>query len=277
MNFISYLQESLLIEGGAAIKGASRVTQVEARHVIPDLISKISKVTGVDKEKIKSVGSAGHKPADTDTSGDIDIAIECDVDVAKNALKDLAYDHETFKAMSAINVYSFATKVNGKIVQVDLIPVENVNFAVWSFISDEDDLAKGLKGAQRNEVIFAVTKHADLRSKKNDNGDIVEMDRYFFDLSKGLMKGHQTRYNSKGKLTKNFTTTGKELVSNDPEKVAKILFGKKAKASKLVTFDQVWEAINSPDFPFKDSLDDIIKMTKSGIEKKNLKVPDVLL
>jgi len=277
MNFISFLQESFLLEGGAAIKGSSKITQVEARHVIPDLISKISKVTEVDPEKIKSVGSAGHKPADTDLSGDIDIAIECGVEIVKKALPELAFDGENFKAMSAINVYSFATKINDKIVQVDLVPVENINFATWSFISDEDDLAKGLKGAQRNEVIFAVTKHANLKNVKNDKGDVVELDRYFFDLSKGLMKGHQTRYNSKGKLTKNFTTTSKELVSDDPEKIAKILFGKKAKASKLVTFDQVWEAIHSPDFPFKHELEKIVKMAKVGIEKKNLKVPDVLL
>ena len=276
MNFISFLQESLLLEGGAAIKGSSRVTQVEARHLIPDLIEKIAKVTGVDKEKIRPVGSAGKKPHDNDTSGDIDISVEADAETLKKALPELAFDRETFKAMSAINVYSFGTKVHDKVVQVDMVPVNSVDFAEWSYISDPEDLAQGLKGAHRNELIFAIVKHAE-NHKVEEDGEVVAMDRYYFDLSKGLMRGHQTRKKPNGKLSKNFTTVNKQLETDDPKRIAKILFGKKAKPEKLVTFQQVWDAMHSETFPYKDQLEDIIEMAKKGIQNKKLKVPDILL
>lgn len=277
MNFSNFLLESLLLEGGAAIKGASRITQVEARHLIPDLISKISKVTGVSSENIKRVGSAGKKPHDNDTSGDIDFAVETSANILKKAIEKLSYDGESFKSMSSINVYSFGTKVHDKIIQVDLIPVENIKLAEWSYVSDETDLKHGFKGAVRNELLFAVTKYANLKKIKGSNGEIETLERYFFDLSKGLMRGTQTRRNSKGKLTKNFSTVDKDLVTSDPKEISKILFGPKSNPEKLMTFDQMWKAIHSDLFPWVSHLDDIIKMTKEGIKKKGLKVPDVLL
>lgn len=277
MNFSTFLQESLLLEGGAAIKTASRVTQVEARHLIPDLIQKISKETGVPPEQIKPVGSAGRKPKDSDTSGDIDFAIETDAATLKAALPRLAHNGEDWKAMSSINVYAFGTKINGKIVQVDLVPVANAEYAQWSYIADESDLAQGFKGAVRNELMFAVTKYADLKKIKGDSGEVETLERHYFDLSKGLMRGKQTRRNAKGKLTKNWTTVEKDVVTDVPDDVAKVLFGPKARAEKLRTFDQVWKAIHSDDFPWAEHLEDIIKMTKEGIRKKGLKMPDVLL
>lgn len=277
MNFSTFLKESLLLEGGAAIKTASRVSQVEARHIIPDLVEKIAKATGVSPDQIKRVGSAGKKPHDNDTSGDIDFAVETDSDVLKKALPRLAHDGETWKAMPAINVYSFGAKIHNKVVQVDMVPVSNVDFAEWSYVSDESDLAKGFKGAVRNELMFAVVKYANLKKIKGDSGEVETLERYYFDLSKGLMRGKQTRRNNKGKLTKNFTTVEKDLESDDPKEISRILFGPKANPAKLVTFDQLWKAIHEESFPWKDHLEDIVKMAKEGIKKKGLKLPDVLL
>lgn len=276
MNFSNFLIEALLTEGGAAIKGSSKVTQVEARHLIPDLTDKISKETGIDSERIKAVGSAGKKPYDNDLSGDIDFAVECNPDVLVKALPGLAHDGSAYKAMSNINVYSFGAKINGKVVQVDMVPVHNVDFARWSYVSEPDDLAKGLKGAQRNEVMFAVAKHAGLK-KIMDGDQLVELDRHFFDLSKGLMRGTQTRKKPNGKLGKGFTTVDKHVITNEPKEVAEYMFGKDADPEKLKTFDGVWEAIHEPTFPWKKALEDIVKMTREGIKKKNLKMPDQLL
>lgn len=276
MNFSEFLIESLLLEGGAAIKGSSKVTQVEARHLIPTLVDKISKVTGVDREKIKAVGSAGKKASDNDLSGDIDLAIECNPDVLIKAIPELAHNGEDYKAMSNINVYSFGAKIIDKIVQVDLVPVHNIDFAVWSFISEPDDLNKGFKGAQRNEVMFAVAKYVDLK-KKFEGDKLEEMDRHFFDLSKGLMRGTQTCRKPNGKLGKNFSTIDKYVVSNDPTDVAKMMFGPDADHNQLKTFDQCWEAIHRDTFPWKKHIEDIEKMIRDGIKKKNLKMPDQLL
>jgi len=277
MKFLNFLNESLLLEGGAALKGVSRITQVEARHSIPEIIKKVSAATGVHENLIRRVGSAGKKPSDHDTSGDIDIAIECSPATAQKAISELSHDGETFRSMKGINVYSFGYKINGKIVQVDLMPVEDIEYAEWSYASDPSDLKKGLKGAHRNELLFAVTKHAHQKKIKNEKGDVVEIERLFYDLGKGLMRGKQSRVTAKGKLSKNFNTVGeKVIVSSKPDEIAKVLFGDKCSGGKLLTFDQVYKAINGEDFPHKKSRDEILTMAKEGIKNKGLSMPEQL-
>ena len=62
MKLLEYLESAVLLEGGAAIKSSSKVTQAEARALIPDLLVKVMKVLKLPKAKIKAIGSAGNKP-----------------------------------------------------------------------------------------------------------------------------------------------------------------------------------------------------------------------
>jgi hypothetical protein len=160
MKIHEILVESILLEGGAALKNVVGITQEEAKKAIPDLLKKIAHELHIDKSLVKVIGSAGRKPADA-VSGDIDIAVQAKVSEVDAVLSRLAKD-KNCRAMPGINVYSFAYPVGKKLVQVDLIPVANIEFAVWSYMAPEADLKQGLKGAHRNELFFAVTRHADL-------------------------------------------------------------------------------------------------------------------
>lgn len=279
MKFRDYLTEDqILSEGGTALKGVSKLTQIEARHLIPDLIDKLAKVTGVDKKLIKATGSAGRKPNDDDLSGDIDLIIETTPGTAELALPKMAHDGETFRVMRGINVFSFAAKVNHKIIQVDLMPVEDINYAEWSYNAHEQDLKKGLKGAHRNEVLFAIAKFANRNVlRKSDDGEPIEVERYYYDLSKGLMSGKQSRVGKKGKVVKSWTTTDKHLLSRNPDKVAELLFGKGVNGKRISTFKGALNALNSEKFHFEKDRKKILDQLRTGLEKKGLTVPEELV
>jgi hypothetical protein len=265
----------LLMEGGKAVKMAEPLTQEEAKQSIPNIVKKVAKSLNIRPSLIKVLGSAGKKPQMDDLSGDIDLGVQCDTKDVEAALSELAYDGRSFKVMAGINTYSFGEKIQGgKIVQVDLLPVKNLEYAAWSYIADPRDLKRGLKGADRNEILFAVVRWIDVKEKKNDEGEVISIERYYFDLNKGLMRGKQSREGKGDKLKKNLSTIGeKKLVSDDPKVIAHKLFGMKYAPDKLLTFGECWNAIHDPDFPGKDHLETIIKMIKKGIEDKNLPMP----
>lgn len=277
MKFKEFITKSLLLEGGKAISSSEKVTQEEAKHIIPLVIDLISKKLQIQKDKISVVGSAGNKPNLTDLSGDIDIAIETTQEKLSNKLKDLAFDNKTFKQMKGINLFSFGFKYNDKIIQIDLLPVENINYAKWSMYSDKNDLKAGLKSAHRNELLFAVAKFALPKILKTDElGNPIEIERYFYDLTKGLLFGKQSKISKSGKINKNFTTIEKQLKTNNPDEIAQLLFGKNVKAKDLNSFYSILKIINSPSFPFAKDKSKILDMTKTGIINKKLIIPEEL-
>ncbi len=266
MSFSDYLVESyILLEGGKAIKGTSSITQVQARKTIPELLKHVSSTLKVSHDKVKLIGSAGRKPKDEDMSGDIDLAVEATPEQAEKALTHLAYDKKSHRSFKGLNVYTFAHPAGEQIVQIDLMPVTCVDYAAWSFQAHQDDLKQGYKGAHRNELLFATAKHAVPK-------DTTE--RYFYDLSRGLMVGKQSAKTSKkGKTLKGKVTTGKRVLSTDPDEIAQILFGRHTKARHLNTWDGVLAALNHDKFPYADKRADILKQAKAGVVGKQLKLP----
>lgn len=274
MNFKDFLATALL-EGGAALK-TSPITQAEARKVLPEVIKQVSSALGLTKLNVRQLGSAGKKPNDDDESGDIDLAVKAEAADVEKKLPELAYDGKTYRVMKGINVYSFAYDLGGKKVQVDLMPVSNVQYAEWASQANEADLEEGLKGSHRNELYFAVAKYVDPKIIKADaDGSPIVLKRYFYDLQKGLMIGTQSREGKK-KASKNFKTVDKKVVTDDPTKVAQFLFGEHVTPDQVATFKGTLAAINSPKFPYKKARNDILKMAKTGMKNKGLKVPDYL-
>ena len=271
-----------LLEGGNAIRGVSKITQSEVRSVTPDLLKKIQDELKLPISKIKLIGSAGKKPNDDDLSGDLDIAVECDPSLVEEHLKDLA-GNNTSRIMKNIGVFSFSYPVGKKLVQVDLMPVENIKLAEWSFQANPQDLTQGLKGAQRNELFFAIAKYMPQEIlKKDKDGSPIDVKRYFYDLARGLMVGTRSRVNTSrsatknGKLSKNFATVEKKVVSSDPQNIVELMFGKGFTAKQTSTFDGTLEVIKSSDFLHKDKLDKILELALKGIKNKKLKVPSSL-
>jgi hypothetical protein len=270
MRFKEFINQPLL-EGGNAINGVAKISQSEVRTSVPDLLKKIQKVLDLPSDKVKLIGSAGKKLNPSDLSGDLDIAVECDASLVEAHLKEFSDNN---RIMKNIGVFSFAYDIGNKLVQVDLMPVKDIKFAEWSFQANEEDLQQGLKGAQRNELFFAIAKYmAQEILKKDKDGESLEIKRYFYDLAKGLMIGTRTRVNAKGKIGKNFSTIDKKVISSDPEKICKLMFGKGATPKQCSTFNGALKAINSDSFPYLDKREEILKLALKGIKDKNLKVP----
>jgi len=276
MDFKNFLLETLLTEGGRAVKGTSPISQSDARKLGPQLATQLARELKLSGSKVKMVGSAGKKPEDQ-LSGDIDIAVEIDdLEAVKEVVEKLAVQGK-FKHMKGINIYSFAAQNGEQLVQVDVIPVSSIKFAIWSYAATEDDLKQGLKGAHRNELFFAIARHADPKVlKKTADGKPLEIERLFYDLSNGLMRGKRSYEGKKGQVTKGAKVLSKDVVSAIPNEVAKYLFGDGFAAKDVETFDSTLSAIQSSDFRYKEQRDEILDTALKGIKKKELKIPKSL-
>ena len=276
MTFRDYLDTAPLLEGGAALKQTSPITQAEARKVIPEIIKQVSAALHLVKTNVKLLGSAGKKPKDADESGDIDLAVKAEAADVEKVLPKLAYDGKSYRVMKGINVYSFAYELGATRVQVDLMPVANPDYAEWASQANELDLKDGLKGSHRNELYFAVAKNIDPQVIKQDpEGNPLVIKRYFYDLQKGLMLGTQTRQGKK-KASKNFKTVEKKVLTDNPTKVAQFLFGDHVTPDQVDTFKGALAAIESPKFPYKSARKAILDMAKTGMRNKGLSVPKYL-
>jgi len=271
MDFKVFLAEQLLVEGGQAVKGTSPIGQSDARKLGPQIATQVAQALKLSSSKVKMIGSAGKKPHDQ-MSGDIDIAIETDDIEAVKALAEKLAVQGKFKHMKGINVYSFAAQNGEQLVQVDLMPVSNIKYATWSFAAHEDDLKKGLKGAHRNELFFAIAKHAESKVlKQTADGKPLHVERHFYDLGKGLMKGVRSYEGKKGQAVKGTKTLNKTIVTFKPDEIAKKLFGDSFKADDVATFDGALQAIKSPKFKYAAQRDEILDTAMKGIKKKGLK------
>jgi hypothetical protein len=264
-----------LCEGGQAIKGSSRITQEEVALILPEVLKKIREALKLPSSKVKLIGSAGKKLDPKDTSGDLDIAVECSEDSVKGSLKSLAGENSS-REMNGIGVFSFGQTVGDKIVQVDLMPVNNIKFAEWSFQANSADIALGLKGAHRNELFFAVAKFMPQEVLEEDaEREPIKVKRFFYDLRKGLMQGIKSREGKK-KLSKNFATTEKKVLTDDPKKITEMMFGEGVTPAQVSTFNGTLDIIRAKDFQYHDKVRQILDLAKTGIEKKGLKVPSQL-
>jgi translation initiation factor 2 beta subunit (eIF-2beta)/eIF-5 len=274
MKFRDYLSSPLL-EGGQAIKGSSKITQDEVKSCLPDLLAKIQEALKLNSAKVKVIGSAGKKPEPSDTSGDIDVAVECDEELVISALDNLAGSNSK-REMKGIGVFSFGYDIGNKIIQVDLMPVENIKFAEWSFQANKEDLEQGLKGAHRNELFFAIAKNMPQEVIKEDSdGNPIIFKRFFYDLRRGLMEGLKTREGKK-KLSKNFSTSEKKVLSSDPKKITEMMFGKGFTPEQTSTFDGCLAAIRDKKFQYHENVSKILELAKKGIKDKGLKIPKSL-
>lgn len=274
MSFKSFLAESVILEGGAAIKGSEPLTQAEAREITAHVVRDLKRILKIESSQIAPVGSAGLKAPDQ-LSGDIDIAVVADVTLVKSAVESMALDGR-FRHMPGLNVYSFAKLHGSKVAQVDIIPTNNIKLVKWAYYNDPGDLKLGLKGSHRNELLFAIAKYAEYVSKaKDEHGEDSARERLVFDLSRGLYRFVQDRAGKKG-LVKSFATRDKVLLTSDPDKICARLFGDGVTAKQVMTFEDALKLMLSPSFKHKKMLPQILKRAVEGLEGKKLVVPHEL-
>ena len=305
-SFKDYLSESkriqLITEGGNAVKSASRINQLNVKATLSEIYKTILPKLKLKKADITLLGSTGKKDpkkngTEEGSSGDIDLGISLDALMKANNLvdedavyafiEDACKDQHEVHVFKGLEVVSIAFpivntdgKQDGEHCQLDLMPVHDLAYAAWSYHSPAYNESK-YKGLYPKEVYYACARVADTKTTetaKQDGKDVpIEWTRMFFDLNKGLMVGKQSIKGKTKAIVKGAKTSDKSVKTADPKKIVKILFGSKFKPTDVLTWEQVWKAINSKDFVHKDKLPEILKIVKKGIERKGVPLPSDLI
>jgi hypothetical protein len=285
----------MLGEGGNAIKSSSRINQLNVEATLTALYGKLENLLGVKRTSFAVLGSTGKKDPSKNgepegSSGDIDLAIDleavckalkCDQEDVVSAIKEaIESEFSEINPMPGLNIVSVAFPISnedgnqdGKFVQVDLMPVDSLEWAKWAYYSPSFK-ESNLKGLYRNELMYAVARYMEENVIDSNEDGPVTWERYFFDLAKGLLKGTQTRQ-GKTKVTKGVKTLDKTTVTKDPVKAVKMMFGN-AKPNDLLTFEQTLAFILSDKF-VSDKKEDILKMAAKGIvQNKKMPLPKEL-
>ena len=176
-------ESKLMNEGGHRIPGAVRLNQRNAKSTMDSAKQKVKDFFGLSDDDISFLGSTGKK-LDGGSSGDIDIAISKKALEEKQGITDVNewFDlAEEFGKKYGLDVKNFprwewqGTSVGypisnedgeqeGQIVQLDLIPVDNLKFQAWGQYGPEEiEGQKYVKGLVRNQIITATARVSGFR------------------------------------------------------------------------------------------------------------------
>jgi hypothetical protein len=194
---------------------------------------------------IRLLGSSGKKQE----SGDIDVAVKCELSRGdlKVAIEDVLGVGSTRTVGSNIvsvryPIYGANDKQKGSFVQVDVM-LGKPAYLAWSrfgtsTMKNHPDFSP-LKGTVRNILLNTVTR---IVSQETFPGkDEFERTRYTIDFDAGLFKTTQTKKNKlPGKPPlKDWKTLDRELITDDPDEIARAIFGRGVKSSDLRRFEDV--------------------------------------
>lgn len=268
----------ILLEGGKVFDGTKRIEhqylESTYKSFCDNILSKCTKY-----KEYSTLGSYGQKK----NYGDIDIGIECDniedfVKTLTDVCKSANYSVDYMKGLGVISVkYDIVSADTGEVqgkCQIDCVPVNKLEYAQWSYSSPVKNSSE-YSGLYRNECIFACARYADYKIiEKDENGEPIEWSRYFYNLGKGLMIGVQTNISDKtGKKVKTIRTISKEIVTNNPQEIINICFGKSFKYDDMMSYENCFNAIMSDNFILIKYRDKILKSLYKGLNDKNVAIP----
>ena len=295
LTFKKFIKEQTLIEGGNAVKGVGPINQENSMATYEKCLKEYLPKFGLKKNQAVSLGSTGKK-APLATSGDIDIALSAPdllksnkintfediIDKIVSVCKSLGHDYRDMRGIGIVSIAYPIVNVDGlqegEKVQVDFMVVESVKLASWMYYSPSY-LESDLKGLYRNEANIAVAKHAGFKVTEFDKEtkEPISWERFWFSLTKGLVKGKATRKSAKtGNVVKQARSFDKETVYDDADDIVRFLYGDKYTSKNILTFDDALNAILSSGFPHKKNKRKILKMIAKGIQDKGYPIPESL-
>jgi hypothetical protein len=288
----------LLMEGGAAT--AKYNVQRATKQDIVKAIELVSKALGIDKQTIQAslLGStevtlAGKKK----DSGDIDIAMSTEqIDPDEADKRMLALCNNEGSMNKGTKIGSYAVDVGGKKVQVDLMFVQDKQWAKFIYHSAQGVGSK-YPGAVRNIMLMAAVRYKQEAGKDlivKDGDKVIARASRALKLDVGLERLFKMA--GKSKRTGEWSRTASNKVSpthlqkevnklvgkpvqfshdaeiiSDPDQVASFIFGKGTKASDLMTAEQVAAKIKK-----LPNAAEVIKAAKEDLANSNLPIPTEL-
>ena len=273
----------LVLEGGNMFADVTRINQENVPATLKYIYDEILPAIGINRKYVQPLGSTG-KRLPGGSSGDIDLGIDC---TKVDYLKDAITNDEQAKAIAEHakpildkmgiesrlkgNLYSircpiqnFDGKQKDQFVQLDMMTSRNMKFQVWSqYAPKEVEGQKYIKGCIRN-LIFDAAAHAMDDIKVLETGlvkfkdgvreDMVEWEEYSFYTPEGLNIKHCRRELAKNKnlaeqgIHNSGDKSTRSLVSDDPDVIAKKMFGPKVKGKDLMTWEGGWEAAHKAEW-----------------------------
>lgn len=254
-----------LTEGGKALSkaGVGRISKSDIKPTI-DLVAKTTKIPVSDLHALGSVGKV-------ESSGDIDLA----VDISKHQpeqihakmVKLVGEDNSVFNKGTKIGSYSVPIAGDAKkgLVQVDLMFVDNVDWAKFAYFSAGDK--SKYKGKIRTILLSSVASSLNEKGKDvfkyDKNGDLLVRVGRGIELSKGLIRLMKMRPLKKGSTTEYLKSmksvslddikkahpelefSNDTAIIDNPKQVVELLFGKGVTPNDVETAEQVLKLINA--------------------------------
>lgn len=243
---LKHALRKLLKEGGHAFADVKPIALDDFKATWPHIKDDL-KTLGCTK--VEFVGTTGKKPV----MGDVDLAAE--FPGTRDELYDMAKDMFGAGSVDKVgpNIVTISYPVHAKgggltgdKVQVDVM-LGKASYLAWSRfgtspVQGHADYSP-VKGVVRNVLLNVINRFA---AEKTFPGKQTELDRtrYTVDFDKGLFKVVQTkRGKNPSKPLSDWKTVEREMVSDDPDVIASVMFGKGTKAHDIRTFEGLVAAL----------------------------------
>lgn len=235
----------LIREGGHAFEGVGPIELEDFRDTWPAIQTDLR---ALGCTKIVPIGSTGKKLL----MGDVDLAAE--YPGSRDEFFDSASDVFGRDSVAKVgsNIVTVRYPVKGhrdQFVQVDVM-LGDPKYLAWSRygtspVKGHPDYSP-VKGVVRNVLLNTINRFAAAKvfPGQQTNTDRV---RYSVDFDSGLFKTTQTRRPSKpgAPPLKAWKTVSREMVSDDPDEIVQVIFGRGWTAHDLRSFEDVVEALKS--------------------------------
>lgn len=256
--------------GGFAIKNVRRLTNDE----IAATYESFSDTFGTYL-KFEPVGSYGKK-APGATYGDLDILIDANkmhhgYDPVQYVY-DLLCEKYEIKLLKGIGVISIKYPIGGDemngFAQIDLLITNDIEWGRFVYYSPSY-LESKYSSKYLGIVIMAIISEA-FKNVKLHNDQIIEYEMLSYQLNKGISYVRKSYENKAGTLNKTPKIIESKFLTADPCDAMQMCFGLKYRNLRPISFEQLWDMINSDDFIHKNKLPLIISKIKHYIGKDDL-------
>lgn len=265
--------------GGNVFENTKRATSKDVAYVV-ELIKQgkiLPKGCNFDV-----IGSASSYETSKTNYGDIDICVT-NGSLAKsldstNYWKDmymtwLFNNNITYKNFSGLGIITLHVPVERKLakqkyVQVDIITVDCMDYAKWSYRQPQNSK---FTSAVRNDALMTVAKYRYYEVIKYINDVPAEWYRGLLDLRLGLYSCRQNVIGKNNNIIKKKTITNKYHNSVNPCYIVRELFGDSFDLHVTDSYETIIEAINSDKFKNKKHRDTILQEIETNIMKRGEK------
>jgi hypothetical protein len=289
-----------LMEGGAAIKSSRSIREDEFPATLESIKFVLLPILFMDENDsdYMVIGSIGKKSNPEDVSGDLDFGFQWEKTAKKYSIqtkkellaflfeklkrelpKELGFEPE-MNLLVGLNVLSIGWPIKGDpnmgIVQLDLIPLSNLEWARFAYYSPDYRMKESkYKSAHRNWLFQAILSSMGEVLTTDEEGNPMEINSYVFDFSDGLFKTRKSYQGKRGRLKRPVKVEGfpRELVTNSPREFLDFAMGPGFSIDEVKTFEDLLNAIKSPKFKNKQNREKIKERFKGYIEKTPLVLP----